>query len=693
MKVGGRYQIVREIGAGGMGRVFQAVDTETGKPVAAKMMVTEGANSLDLLLRFQQEGAVLSTLKHPNIVEVYGTFLVDQTSCIVMELLEGRSLGDILASGESLPRSRIVRLMQQVAAALGYAHARGIVHRDVKPDNIMVMGDDHVKVTDFGIARILGSGATLNTAPGTSIGTPVYMAPEQIEGQQVDGRSDIYSFGSVMYQLVTGHPPFEGDDPITIAFQIVHKAPHPPSSVNAEVPTDWEALILKALAKDPADRFQTAEELSRAVSSLTVESSGGSSGATQIISPMPQKRAPAAPRPEVTSERTPELPVPAVPGSAPILQHPETDREVTAPPSRSVVAVASGAGKSDLAPTTAARPPRIPRLAIATVLLVILVVVAAAVVLSRRAQPQAAPTPPAPLTQLTPGNGIPASAVSVVNQWGSSGSEVGQFLNPSGVVVDGAGNVYVADTGNDRVQELAASTDPVGSWGTPGSEIGQFNLPSGIALDPSGHIYVADTGNNRIQKFGPGGKLLAVWGSQGSGSGEFDRPEGIALDAQGNMYVADTGNNRIQKLSPGGKSLATWGTQGSNLGQFNHPGGVAVDRLGRVYVADTDNNRVQQLASTSDPLNEWGRQGSGSGQFNKPRGVAVDARGHVFVADSGNDRFQELDQTGKVLIASGTAGTSYGGLNNPTSIVVDGEGRVYVVDTGHDRVLEFSVPR
>src|SRR5579884_3049455 len=152
-----------------MGRVFQAVDTETGRAVAAKVMLASSDDNLDALLRFQQEGALLSTLKHPNIVEVYGTFLDENTSCIIMELLEGRSLSNILKS-ERLSLARTKRLVQQVAAALSFAHSRAIVHRDIKPDNIMIIGHDHVKVTDFGIARYLSTGATLNTMTGMSLG-------------------------------------------------------------------------------------------------------------------------------------------------------------------------------------------------------------------------------------------------------------------------------------------------------------------------------------------------------------------------------------------------------------------------------------------------------------------------------------------------------------------------------------------
>jgi serine/threonine protein kinase len=251
--LGSRYQVVREIGAGGMGRVFQAVDTQTGRTVAAKVMIASSDENLDALLRFYQEGAVLATLKHPNIVEVSGTFLEDGVCSIVMELLEGASLDELLAS-ERLPLSRVKALVDQIAGALSYAHGRGIVHRDIKPSNIMVIGDDHVKVTDFGIARVL-RGGTLSTKTGMSIGTPLYMSPEQIEAERVDGRSDIYSLGVVLYQMVVGRPPFEGRDPLSIAFKHVHIAPRPPSELNPDVPKAWEHMILTMLAKDPAKRY------------------------------------------------------------------------------------------------------------------------------------------------------------------------------------------------------------------------------------------------------------------------------------------------------------------------------------------------------------------------------------------------------------------------------------------------------
>jgi hypothetical protein len=658
-----------------MGRVFQAIDTETGRAVAVKILLASDDN-LDALLRFQQEGAVLSTLRHPNIVEVYGALLDGEqhTSSIIMELLEGRSLGRILQA-EHLALERVSHIAQQVASALAYAHSRGIIHRDVKPDNIMIVGNDHVKVTDFGIARILGTGATLNTATGMSIGTPLYMSPEQIEGRRVDGRTDIYSLGAVLYQMVTGRPPFEGSDPLTVAFKHVHKDPQHPSEIAADVPPEWEEIILKALAKDPSDRYQSAAAMGEAIAAL---------GAGEPVAEPDGREEDGAPSGQ--TESTTHV---AVPTATIIPSTPEPSTIVSSAQSDAGHASASAA-IVDTGPerTQKARDRRgLPRWWPAAGGALILVVVAGIIVVlalhgntssSGGAAPTAAP------------GGV---ALTQVNQWGSAGSGTGEFRSPASVAVDAHGNVVVADTGNNRIQALASSTDPIGSWGSAGAELGEFDHPMAVALDRRGNIYVADTNNNRIQKLSATGQLLAAWGSQGSGSGDFDHPAGIAVDGSGNIYVADTGNNRIQKLSSSGAPVATWGSQGSDPGQFDHPTAIAVDANGDLFIADTGNNRIQELASTSDPLGQWGKKGSGRLEFNGPRGVAVDASGDIYVADTGNNRIQELSPAGQSIFTAGGAGSGPGELRAPGSILVDGHGHLYVADTGNDRIQELSVRR
>jgi CubicO group peptidase (beta-lactamase class C family)/transcriptional regulator with XRE-family HTH domain len=267
--LGGRLELQGEIGAGAMGRVFRAYDRTLGATVAAKLVLARAEINLDTLLRFQQEGAVLARLEHPHIVRIYDTFVEEHATCIIMELLEGCSLGQLLHDGP-LPLPRARHLALQVAEALAYAHLHGIVHRDIKPDNVMVLADDQVKVTDFGIARFLQPDTTLQTfaTTGMRLGTPLYMAPEQIAGTNIDARTDVYALGALLYHMVTGRPPFEGSDALTVAVQHLQEEPAPPSMHNAAIPADWDALILRALQKDPARRFQSAKEMEAAVAAL-----------------------------------------------------------------------------------------------------------------------------------------------------------------------------------------------------------------------------------------------------------------------------------------------------------------------------------------------------------------------------------------------------------------------------------------
>jgi serine/threonine protein kinase/transcriptional regulator with XRE-family HTH domain len=270
--LGGRLELQGEIGSGSTGRVFRAYDRRTDQIVAAKLVLAREGIDLSDLLRFQREGAVLASLDHPNIVGVYDTFAEEHAACIIMELLDGESLAKILKAGP-IPLARAKAIGLQTAEALGYAHSQSIVHRDIKPDNVMVLADDRVKITDFGIARILRTDNSLATIATTGMraGTPSYMAPEQIAGKPTDGRADVYALGAMLFHMVAGRPPFEGPDKLSIAVKHLQDAPAAPSSIKRQVPADWDALILKALQKEPSRRFQTAHEMGRAVSSLKTE--------------------------------------------------------------------------------------------------------------------------------------------------------------------------------------------------------------------------------------------------------------------------------------------------------------------------------------------------------------------------------------------------------------------------------------
>ena len=243
-----------------------------------------------------------------------------------------------------------------------------------------------------------------------------------------------------------------------------------------------------------------------------------------------------------------------------------------------------------------------------------------------------------------------------VDQWGTTGQRGGEYRSPHGLTIDESGQIFVADTLNHRIQKLSAEGEALAQWGEQGAKPGQFRSPSGVAVDTAGNIYVADTGNHRIQKLSADGELQAIWGSDGRGPGEFRAPVGIAVDGEGWVYVTDSGNHRIQKLSPEGEPSAQWGEEGTEPGQFRNPSGITLDQRGRIYVADTWNNRVQELSSAGEPLSQWGLQVVGqAGQFSDPCGVAVDDRDHVYVADTGNHRVHKLHPF-RTLMASPTAG-------------------------------------
>jgi serine/threonine-protein kinase len=258
----GRYEILGELGRGGMGVVYRAKDPSIGRIVAVKIIQLSeegtGMSHAELVERFQTEARAAGQLTHPNIVVIYDVGESDGVYYITMELVNGKSLQSLLDSGEKFPLRRLLRIMEQVCSALQFAHDHGVVHRDIKPANIMLTGEDFVKITDFGTAQIMQYGASRQTA---AMGTPGYMSPEQIKGKGVDGRTDIFSLGVMLYEMTTGQKPFRGQDIATILYQILNKEPLPPQRLNPDIPSGVASTILKAMSKSPFLRYENCREL------------------------------------------------------------------------------------------------------------------------------------------------------------------------------------------------------------------------------------------------------------------------------------------------------------------------------------------------------------------------------------------------------------------------------------------------
>src|ERR1700731_4133282 len=259
----GRYEILGELGRGAMGVVYKATDPVIGRAVAVKTIrLSEEGTGLsrpELLTRFQTEARAAGLLTHPNIVVVFDAGEEDGLYYITMELVEGKSLQALLDGGHAFPLPRTLRIMEQTCSALQFAHERNVIHRDIKPANLMLTADDTVKVTDFGTAKILQFGTVQQTAH--VMGTPSYMSPEQVKGRAVDGRSDIFSLGVMLYEMVAGEKPFPGQNITTVIYKIVNEEPVPPKQVDPTVHPGISAVVMRALAKDPDTRYQSCREM------------------------------------------------------------------------------------------------------------------------------------------------------------------------------------------------------------------------------------------------------------------------------------------------------------------------------------------------------------------------------------------------------------------------------------------------
>ncbi len=302
----GRYEVVRELGRGSMGVVYQGYDPVIGRTVAVKTMLTEGLTPEEFReyrARFQREAQAAGVLSHPSIVNVFDYGEDGGMLYLIMEYLEGKSLEKLVEGGVILPIETIIPMCEQVCGALDHAHQRGIVHRDIKPANIMILDSGMVKVTDFGIAKMVSMGMT---QAGLVLGTPNYMSPEQVKGRPVDGRSDIFSLGVVLYDLVTGEMPFSGQNITTVIYKIINENPIPPRELDATIHPGLSYVICKALAKSPDERYQTCGELAYDLKNFKLHGGQTAPSSTAIFKGVPTA--------------SPDLPSPAKPPQKPATQ-------------------------------------------------------------------------------------------------------------------------------------------------------------------------------------------------------------------------------------------------------------------------------------------------------------------------------------------------------------------------------------
>jgi len=257
--LGNRYEIIEKVGGGGMAMVYRAKCHLLNRNVAVKILRDELISDKDLVSRFKRESQAVASLSHPNIVNVYDVGEVDDLYYMVMEMVEGKTLKKIIKEKGALHQEEIAHYSKQIAQALKHAHENYVIHRDIKPQNILITEDHRAKLTDFGIA--LSSSTNTLTNTGSLVGSVHYFSPEQARGGYTDAKSDLYSLGIVMYEMATGKLPFEGESPITVALKHLQEEPEPPSSINTTVSEGLESIIMKLIEKDQVSRFQSASSL------------------------------------------------------------------------------------------------------------------------------------------------------------------------------------------------------------------------------------------------------------------------------------------------------------------------------------------------------------------------------------------------------------------------------------------------
>ncbi len=638
----GPYRLTRLLGRGGMGEVYEAEDTRKHRMVALKLISSQYSDNPLFRARMQREADTAGRLNEPHIVPIHDYGEIDRHFFVEMRLIDGASLRTLLAHYGPMVPARAVAIVEQIAAALDAAHAAGVTHRDVKPENILVTGSDFAYLVDFGIARAAGDPAL--TQMGTTIGTYNYMAPERFTGDEVTYRADIYSLACVLGECLTGTPPYQTESvERLIAAHLLEPPPRPSQLRPGQVPPGLDQVIAKGMAKNPHERYRTAGDL--AASAHDALTAPEQRQATTIL----RQGEPATLRPQAAPYA--ETQAQPIASGAPAGWASQTNH---ATPFDGVGF--NGAGRSTYAQQRYTRGPDFGSGAtgrhgkkfwaiVAAVALVLITAVAVTGYLVSR--PSSSSSQQATGQTVLPFTGIDFR------------------LSPSGVALDSDGNIYVTSEGMyGRVVKLTTA-----SGATTILPFNGLYQAQGLAVDGAGTVYVTDF-NNRVVALAAGSNTQKVLPFTG-----LNYPEGVSVDGQGNVFVADRGNSRVVKLAAGGQTQTVLPFAG-----LKDPDGVAVDPAGNVYVTDTDNNRVVRLDAASNTPTVLDLE-----DLSVPWGIAVDNAGTVYIT--------EHDKNQVVKYAAGSSAPTvlpFNGLNTPLAVAVDKNGSVYVADRGNDRVVKLT---
>jgi serine/threonine-protein kinase len=614
-----------------MGEVYEAEDTRKGRVVALKLISPQFSDDPMFRARMQREAGAAGRLTEPHVVPIHDYGEINGQLYLDMRLIEGSNLATVLKRTGPMSPPRAVAIVRQVASALDAAHAGGVTHRDVKPENVLITRDDFAYLVDFGIARAAADPGLTQT--GTAMGTYKYMAPERFTGNEVTYRSDIYALACVLGECLTGWPPYRADSiERLVAAHLMEPAPRPSQLRPGLVPVALDQVIAEGMAKNPDERYRTAGELANAaLDALTAPEQHQAENILQHGEDAAAAETMA--RPAAAGAGVQGWPArPADTGGW--ANHPGV------PSAGKPVAP----DQPDFGPSAPERRHKRKWWIIIGAAMVLLIAVFGYAVRPHHADSAA---------QVCGQNVLPFNGLTF-------------RLSPGGVALDSAGAVYVTNQGiYGRVVKLTPGSDTPTVLPFTG-----LYQPQAVAVDSAGAVYVTDF-NNRVLTLPAGSNNQTQLPFTG-----LSYPEGLVVDGAGSVYVADRGNNRVVKLPAGTNTPIVLPFNG-----LKNPDGVAVDGAGNVYVTDSDNNRVVKLAAASNEQTVLPFTG-----ISDPWGIVVDAAGNVFVSEHDNNQVLKL-----AVGSNAPTPLAFNGLNTPLQLALDKDDNVYVADRGNDRVLKLVV--
>ncbi|MFN8577739.1 MAG: protein kinase [Candidatus Sericytochromatia bacterium] len=685
-----KYQIIEEVGRGGMGLVYKALDLRLGRTVALKELVISptiiGVEKDDIVARFKQEAQTAAFLNHPNIITIYDVGEENNRHFIAMEFLPGKTLKDYLDEDYKYTTDELLDILIQIASGLDHAHSKGIIHRDIKPDNMKILNDNVVKITDFGIARIESSTSNL-TQDGTMLGTLGYISPEQLHNSKgVDTRADIFSFGAMMYEIYTKKLPFDGGTVGSTILKIMTENPVPPKKINPDIDDDIEKIIMKCLEKDPNTRYQKLKDvvqeltLIKALAGKKEKDQKEQSKSQQVQNTLP----PVNPNDIFYNNNVSLLKnsVNNIPNRPPEnfnnleLNKPElnTNDNKNLYSNMMRTTLSSSASQAPIKKPEPTNPP-----------------------LNKISYPPIGGDPKSlynnqssisskPTPSLNQSNITPMATdikIAFVRMFGKSGISKGDFSSPKGLAVSNDGMLFVADTQNRRVQAF----NGFGNW-QYNIQVSEMQSPVDIAFDSSNKIYVIDSNDCHIRVFDFSGNLITKFAGKGTGSGQLKSLSGISI-CNDKIYVTDTEGYRVCVFALTGQMTSVFGKFGTRPGEYKSPYSITSDES-KIYILDYGFPRVQVIDKDGISRLVFGERGTAKGQFSIPKGISVDKFGRIYVCDTLNHRVQVFDRTGKWIYSFGSKGNGQGQFMGPEAISISNDSHIYVLDKGNSRVQVFT---